>query len=267
MWGCWCDLLLSCCCSKAKRIACSRTCLLTCSAPQAGKFGFEMQMRSAARSRDGGSSGAPACARRPRWRFFSCSAAAALLFVPISASRLPTNARASGRPVASSRDRENQQCSASKSLLVFLLISWKKLFFLAQPCPAPQALKNMGPSARAEVLRVLHCSACLRRLPAGSRRPAGAVPQAPSARRRREIFRGGAGGGRFGGQGVGQGRNMAFLVTLFYCEISSRRVDRVPCWGVNSAVFGVQWGAFRLAEPPVLSVVVCPSSPPLFFPS
>ena len=59
--GCWCDLLLSCCCSKAKRIACSRTCLLTCSAPQAGKFGFEMQMRSAARFRDGGSSGAPAC--------------------------------------------------------------------------------------------------------------------------------------------------------------------------------------------------------------
>ena len=46
---------------SAKRIACSRTCLLTCSAPQAGKFGFEMQMRSAARSRDGGSSGAPAC--------------------------------------------------------------------------------------------------------------------------------------------------------------------------------------------------------------
>ena len=58
--GCWCDLLLS-CCSKAKRIACSRTCLLTCSAPQAEKFGFEMQMRSAARFRDGGSSGAPAC--------------------------------------------------------------------------------------------------------------------------------------------------------------------------------------------------------------
>ena len=28
----------------------------------------------------------------------------------------------------------------------------------------------MGPSARAEVLRVLYCSACLRRLPAGSRR-------------------------------------------------------------------------------------------------
>ena len=121
MWGCWCDLLLSCCCSKAKRIACSRTCLLTCSAPQAGNVGFEMQMRSAARSGDGGSSGAPACARRPRWRFFSCSAAAALLFVPISASRLPTNARASDRPVASSSDRENQQCSASKSLLVCLL--------------------------------------------------------------------------------------------------------------------------------------------------
>ena len=41
--GCWCDLLLS-CCSKAKRIACSRTCLLTCSAPQAENFGLELQM-------------------------------------------------------------------------------------------------------------------------------------------------------------------------------------------------------------------------------
>ena len=49
---------------------------------------------------------------------------------------------------------------------------------------------------------------------------------------------------------------MAFLVTLCYTEISSRRVDRVPCWGVETAVFGVQWGAFRLAEPPVLAVVV-----------
>ena len=39
-------------------------------------------------------------------------------------------------------------------------------------------------------------------------------------------------------------------------EISSRRVDRVPCWGVNSAVFGVQWGAFRLAGAPNLQVDV-----------
>ena len=112
----------------------------------------------------------------------------------------------------------------------------------------------MGPSARAEVLRVLYCSACLRRLQAGSRRPAGAVPQAPSARRRREIFRGGAGGGRFGGQRGGQGRKMAVCGTSWDTEISSRRVDRVPCWGVNSAVFGVQWGAFRLAGAPDLQV-------------
>ena len=105
MWGCWCDLLLSCCCSKAKRIACSSTCLLTCSAPQAGKVGFEMQMRSAARSRDGGSSGAPACARRPRWRFFSCSAAAALLFVPISASRFRRASARASRSLSGARSR------------------------------------------------------------------------------------------------------------------------------------------------------------------
>ena len=138
-----------------------------------------------------------------------CSAAASLR---ADLRELPTSARASGRPVASSRDRENQQCSASKSLLVFLLCSAEKNF----PCPAlPGAagLKNMGPSARAKALRVLHCSACLRRLPAGSRRPAGAVPQAPSARRRREIFGGGAGGGRFRGQRGGQGRNITFLVS------------------------------------------------------
>ena len=150
-------------------------------------------------------------ARRPRWRFFSCSAAAALLFVPISASRLPTSARASGRPVASSRDRENQQCSASKSLLVFLLPE-KKLFPLPA-LPGAAGPTDMGPPARAEVLRVLYCSACRRRLPAGSRRPAGAVPQAPSACRRREIFGGGAGGGGFRGQRGGQGRNITFLVS------------------------------------------------------
>ena len=213
----------------------------------------------------------------------------------------------------------------ARAFLCFCCDQLKKTFPLAQPCPAPQALKNTGPSARAEVLRVPYCSACLRRLPAGSRRPAGAVPQAPSARRRREIFGGGAGGGRFRGQRGGQGRNITFLVspgitrsrqdasiechiggsirpssgcngvhfallnplfflslcmsvrvscapqagnfsrwgrrgsiwgseggpgrkmaicvTLCYTEISSRRVDRVPCWGVNSAVFGVQWGA------------------------
>ena len=63
-------------------------------------------------------------------------------------------------------------------------------FFFFSPCPipAPQALKNKAPSARAEVLRVLYWNACLRRLPVGSCRPAGAVPQAPSWRRRRKIF-------------------------------------------------------------------------------
>ena len=103
----------------------------------------------------------------------------------------------------------------------------KDPFFLAQPCPAPQALKNTAPPARADVLRVLHRSACLWRLPAGSRRPAGAVPQALSWRRRREIFRGGAGGGRFGGQMGGVGRKMAVCGTSWDTEISSRRVDRV----------------------------------------
>ena len=87
-------------------------------------------------------------ARRPRWRFFSCSAAAALLFVPISASRLPTSAIASGRPVASSRDRENQQCSASKSLLVFLLCSAEKNVFPCPALPGAAGSKKYGPSGR-----------------------------------------------------------------------------------------------------------------------
>ena len=117
-----------------------------------------------------------------------------------------------GRSPARAIERTSSAPQA-RAFLCFCCDQLKKTFPLAQPCPAPQALKNTGPSARAEVLRVPYCSACLRRLPAGSRRPAGAVPQAPSARRRREIFGGGAGGGRFRGQRGGQGRNITFLVS------------------------------------------------------
>ena len=110
-------------------------------------------------------------ARRPRWRFFSCSAAAALLFVPISASRLLTSARASGRPVASSRDRENQQCSASKSLLVFLLCSAeKKNCFPCPALPGAAGFKKYGPICQGQSI----ACAVLQRMPsaAAGRQPA-----------------------------------------------------------------------------------------------
>ena len=132
--------------------------------------------------------------------------------MPISASCRRAREQVAGRSPARAIERTSSAPQA-RAFLCFCCDQLKKTFPLAQPCPAPQALKNTGPSARAEVLRVPYCSACLRRLPAGSRRPAGAVPQAPSARRRREIFGGGAGGGRFRGQRGGQGRNITFLVS------------------------------------------------------
>ena len=45
----------------------------------------------------------------------------------------------------------------------------------------------MGPPIGAEVLRVLYWNAHLRRVPVGTRRPVGAVPQALSWRRRRKF--------------------------------------------------------------------------------
>ena len=192
---------------------------------------------------------APCSARRRASA--SCSAAVRSLSLCRS-PRVAFDARAPeqvGRSPA--RSRNARISNAPQELLVFLL----RTFFFPCPFPAPQALKiwPRPPGPR-------YCVYCTRtrtlgRVPGGTCRPAGAVPQAPSARRRREIFRGGAGGGRFGGQIGGQGRKMAICATLCYTEISSRRVDRVLCWGVNSAVFGVQWGACRLPEPLVLAVV------------
>ena len=159
MWGCWCDLLLSCCCSKAKRIACSRTCLLTCSAPQAENFGisssrYDLQLESTY-ARAAVISGC----RRPRWRRALLDAVLlprALLrfslFVPISASRFRrTSARASRSLSGSLEQRTNQQCSPQE-LLGFLL----KTFFFPLPLPGAAGFKNMAPPIRAEVLRVLY---------------------------------------------------------------------------------------------------------------
>ena len=113
----------------------------------------------------------------------------------------------------------------------------------------------MAPPTRAEVLRVLYWNphfrqGARRHLPPRRGSAAGTLC-APHAGK----FRDGAGGCRFGGQRGGQGRKMAICATLCYTEISSRRVDRVLCWGVNSAVFGVQWGACPLPETPDLAVV------------
>ena len=94
-----------------------------------------------------------------------------------------------------------------KSFLWFLLNT-----FFPRPFPAPQALK-IWPRPSGPRYCVC-CTGCrtLGRVQGGTCRPAGAVPpQAPSARRRRKIFRGGAGVGRFGGQRGGQGQNITFL--------------------------------------------------------
>ena len=135
------------------------------------------------------------------------------LFVPISASRFRrASARASRSLSGSLEERTNQQCSARASC-----VSTEDLFF---PPPGPR-----------------YCVYCTRtrtlgRVPVGSRRPAGAVPQAPSARRRRKIFRGGAGGGRFWAQmGVWAGK-----LRFWYPPGTprSRREEHFVIWEVGS---------------------------------
>ena len=100
------------------------------------------------RSRDDGSSCVRACSP-PEMTPYStpCSLCSAAASLRADLRELPTSARASGRPVASSRDRENLQCSASKSLLVFLLCDQqlKKNFFPCPALPGAAGFKKYGP--------------------------------------------------------------------------------------------------------------------------
>ena len=68
----------------------------------------------------------------------------------------------------------------------------------------------MPPPARAELLRVLYWDAHLRRVPVGTRRPVGAVPQALSWRRRRNFFEVGPEEADLGVMWGGAGQKMEF---------------------------------------------------------
>ena len=81
----------------------------------------------------------------------SCSAAVLSLRADLRQSLSTRELRASRSLSGSLEQRTNQQCSPQE-LLGFLL----KTFFFPCPFPAPQALKNMAPPTRAEVLRVLY---------------------------------------------------------------------------------------------------------------
>ena len=150
--------------------------------------------------------------RRPRWRRALLDA----VLLPRALLRFALSLCADLRESLSTRERQSKSVAlrlarGTHESAMLRLVFAERPFFWFSPGRRRRLKKNTAPLARAEVLRVLDCSACLRRLPVGSRRPAGAVPQAPSARRRRKIFRGGAGVGRFGGQRGGQGQNITFL--------------------------------------------------------
>ena len=102
--------------------------------------------------------------------------------------------------------------------------------------PAPQALDFQGRAPRAEEARVLYWNWPARLLlgwvPVGTR-PA---PQGQLVAPQAENFRGGSGGGRFGGQRGGLGQNMAVLLPVCYSEISSRGAFWYMGSGVNSAI-------------------------------
>ena len=102
------------------------------------------------------------CSSIPRWRQLgrTCLLAArdgassrALLLLRFSSCRSPRVAyrrareQVAGRsPARSSRDRENQQCSASKSLLVFLLCPAEKNVFPCPALPGAAGSKKYGPT-------------------------------------------------------------------------------------------------------------------------
>ena len=93
-----------------------------------------------------------------------------------------------------------------------------------------------GRAPRAEEARVLYWNWPARLLlgwvPVGTC-PA---PQGQLVAPQAEIFRGGGGGGQFGGQRGGLGQNMAVLLPVCYSEISSRGAFWYMGSGVNSAI-------------------------------
>ena len=99
--------------------------------------------------------------RRPRWRRALLDA----VLLPRALLRFALSLCADLRESLSTRERQSKSVALRlargthesaimlrKSFLWFLL----KTFFFPCPFPAPQALKNMAPPIRAEVLRVLY---------------------------------------------------------------------------------------------------------------
>ena len=187
---------------------------------------------------------------------FSCSAAVLSLRADLRES-LSTGERQS-KSVAFRLARGTHE-SAMLLIIIAREPSFDFPFFSPLPLPGAAGLEKYGPAHRD---RGVACTVLERTPSAGAGRhppprrgSAAGTLLAPQA----EFFRGGAGGGRFGGHMGRCGPKTNFLgalsLTLRGPEISSRRVDRVPpYWGVNSAICGVQWGAFRLAAPPDIQV-------------
>ena len=98
--------------------------------------------------------------RRPRWRRALLDA----VLLPRALLRFALSLCADLRELLSTRERQSKSVALRlergthesamlrKSFLWFLL----KTFFFPCPFPAPQALKNMAPPTRTEVLRVLY---------------------------------------------------------------------------------------------------------------
>ena len=195
-------------CPSSAAFTCASVALGTSSAPQA-QF-FPLSSRRATRSATAYRCAEihPQRSRRP-----SLSLALALCFPSCRSPRVAIDTRRASASRAS-RSLTPRLARGTHEPAVLMLIIARAFFWFSffSPLPLPGAagFKKYGPAhqGRGIACAVLE-TRILGRVPGGTCRPAGAVPQAPSARRRREIFRGGAGGGRFGGQRGGQGRKMA----------------------------------------------------------
>ena len=142
---------------------------------------------------------------------------------------------------------------SSSGDLVIAFGFWLFAFFATGP--APQALNFQGRAPRAEEARVLYWNWPARLLlgwvPVGTR-PA---PQGQLVAPQAENFRGGSGGGQFGGQRGDLGRKCRFW--YHPATPASRREEHFGIWEVGSIrpSRGGEGGACRLPGSPHLAVV------------
>ena len=182
------------------------------SAPQAETFEIELRIASAARFRDDSSSCVRVCSPAEMTPLcsmpcFSCSAASlrAALCELLSTRERHRASRSLAPRLARGTHESAVLARASRFLL--------KTFFPPLPLPGAAGFKKHGPTHR---VRGIACTVLERTPSAGAGRhppprrgSAAGTLLAPQA----EIFRGGAGGGRFGGHMGRCGPKNNFLVT------------------------------------------------------